>query len=620
MGNTSLVLSYSNNSINSKDVSQANNYYLQSSSLLQDILPESDDSVLMTIQYQLALNHCHVAKININHLSSSDNSSSDATTSEITIITHLTTAIDILEKLCLLLHSLAHLTDEEKEALTVTSSKDFIYHHLQLPPKHSLAQEILHTDFILSQVVLQLLSTYEVLSDFLRSRRHFFDCYVILKRSIQLISYIQRSVDVIESRFHRTNKSKGGSGMTSSPNQKRKNTSSFNLYSTNDLTAFMVLLQKRQSIAFFRLGLLLRNVQILHRLDLTLSTTSSPLTIDGFSEESSILHQHSLPLFSTSSSSLSLSNSEDSDDTSLFPPSLRRFRTLPSNITRDTVLFPPPLLQSQNTTYFHLSTLPSYRESMLNCLEKAGNDCFYLLEYVMSFQSLKVCCDVLLEKYRLPSYTETMNLLDPQRGGVEVSSEEAERVHDVCKLVKKSAEKIYSNSVTSLQDKLHYLIEAVIALHQAGIVIVAASSSSGNNNNHLAQRAFESAQVVQKEVQTLLTQHDVTKALSSSTVVEDMSILFGDVSYYLGFVYMRSGKLTYARQELSEAIANYEKTTTASAGSSSTGTAGDVVRRKIKNAAALMAFICEVVGDKEAAEVAYRHIEDQSIGPIEGKL
>eukprot|EP01040_Poterioochromonas_malhamensis_P003051 gene3051-3243_t len=96
-----------------------------------------------------------------------------------------------------------------------------------------------------------------------------------------------------------------------------------------------------------------------------------------------------------------------------------------------------------------------------------------------------------------------------------------------------------------------------------------------------------------------------------------MSILFGDVSYYLGFVYMRSGKLTYARQELSEAIANYEKTTTTSAGSSSTGTAGDVVRRKIKNAAALMAFICEVVGDKEGADVAYRHIEDQSIGPIE---
>jgi len=206
--------------------------------------------------------------------------------------------------------------------------------------------------------------------------------------------------------------------MTSSPNQKRKNTSSFNLYSTNDLTAFMVLLQKRQSIAFFRLGLLLRNVQILHRLDLTLSTTSSPLTIDGFNEESSILHQHSLPIFSSSSSPLSPSNSEDSDDTSLFPPSLRRFRTLPSHNTRDTVLFPPPLLQSQNTTYFHLSTLPSYRESMLNCLEKAGNDCFYLLEYVMSFQSLKVCCDVLLEKYRLPSYTETMNLLDPQRGSV----------------------------------------------------------------------------------------------------------------------------------------------------------------------------------------------------------
>jgi hypothetical protein len=555
-------------------------------------------------------------------------------------------------------------------------SKEFIYKHLQVPSRLSISQELSSSTSLsssgdlaaantpLSQVLLSLLSIYEILSDQLRNKKFYFDCYLILIRNIQCISFFQAQIDEIEKKYHplpppstataanAKRASPSASSMTvTPPNNKRKNSlgSSFHVYSNNDLTTLMILFHKRQTICFFRLGVLYRNVQVSNKFFLgnganksvSKQSVLSEMELDNFSKTNSYFYSQMTNTMNGGGSDYLLqsgSQSFDHHDESF--EGREGHSSFGGGENHLFVLLKKTLFQPRKETdlsYFQVKTIELFQESMINCLEKAGNDFFYLMEFPMSFQSLKLCGEILLEKYQIPSYLQIIDLLEYYRyaslgigigGSGSVVSEDAERVHDLWKLVKKSAEKVLlpsssssssksnssSTAALSEQERLQYLIEEIIALYQAGTAIISSSFSNSANNNHLAQRAIESAQSLQKDIESSFNN---TVASSSQN---DFLLLSGDINYSLGFVYLRGGKISAAITELQSSRDYYQRVTGTSSGSNNNNSNNEMVRIRLKHCYSLLAFIYQTV--QPASEELTRVLEDYQslfIGPVEGE-
>jgi hypothetical protein len=556
-------------------------------------------------------------------------------------------------------------------------SKEFIYKHLQVPSRLSVSQELSSSTSLsssgdlaaantpLSQVLLSLLSIYEILSDQLRNKKYYFDCYLILIRNIQCISFFQAQIDEIEKKYHlhplpSTNAKRASpSSMTiTPPNNKRKNSlgSSFHVYSNNDLTTLMILFHKRQTICFFRLGVLYRNVQVSNKFFLgnganksvSKQSVLSEMELDNFSKRNSYFYSQMTAMNGGGSDYLLQSGSQSFDHHDESFEGRERHSSFGGGENQLFILLKKTLFQPRKETdlsYFQVKTIELFQESMINCLEKAGNDFFYLMEFPMSFQSLKLCGEILLEKYQIPSYLQIIDLLEYYRyaslgigiggaGGGSVVSEDAERVHDLWKLVKKSAEKVLlpssssssskSNSsstaaVLSEQERVQYQIEEIIALYQAGTAIISSSFSNSSNNNHLAQRAIESAQSLQKDIES-----SFNNTVASSSSQNDFLLLSGDINYSLGFVYLRGGKISAAITELKASRDYYQRVTgigsSNNTNNNNNSSSGEMVRIRLKHCYSLLAFIYQTV--QPASEELTRVLEDYQslfIGPVEGE-
>lgn len=555
------------------------------------------------------------------------------------VVRGLVLGLELLERQALLLRGLLDprpLDGEDWaghcERLGVAAlGKDFAYRQLQVPPKLSAAQELAaplssaDAAVTLSQSLLSLLACYEQLAEALRGRRQFFDCFLVLVRAVQCISSLQEAVDQLETDAAAANGPQlsgqknagpsaasslspvGGlrSGMAGSPSSKRKNTGPFYIYSSPGLTALMVLVHKRQTVGFFRLGLLLR------------SQLPGPLV--GFSAAASFFRQAGLlyPLLTAPPDALPDRDRLALEATAAAGAEL--FSLVRCALFRQR--------KEQAALFFAVGGPEAVRDSALNCLERAGNELFYLLEAASSFTALKLCGELLLEKHGLPALQTCPDHLavllglsaTAWPGLAPVAAEEAERVADVWRLAKKSAEKVWtaaapSGSPVSAAEKFRYQLEAVLALYQSGLCLLAASPAAGLNQ--LAQRALESAQALQQEAEAF-----VTASSASAAAFQDFFVLAGDVAYSLGLVYLRAGKFTYAAQELEAARQSYGRffVPTASLGPDGRPEGWELLRGRLRNALGLLAFVRLTAQQTAEAEAIFGQFEELFLGPVEGK-
>jgi hypothetical protein len=210
--------------VSTRNYPAADKCYNDSIDILNDIMKESTETQKLIVQYQLSVCFLGKAKNSIQqHLISHHQSpTSTSVASSVppskeavsnNVIENITYSIDILEKLSLFLKVFSEEASSPSSADDISFSssspasgftKDYIYKQLQLPAKVSFSQEIITSDhpLQLSAILLSLLSSYELFSDFLRSHcRYYYDCYLVLVRNIQFIHFIQFSVKRIEEKF-----------------------------------------------------------------------------------------------------------------------------------------------------------------------------------------------------------------------------------------------------------------------------------------------------------------------------------------------------------------------------------------------------------------------------------
>ncbi len=123
----------------------------------------------------------------------------------------------------------------------------------------------------------------------------------------------------------------------------------------------------------------------------------------------------------------------------------------------------------------------------------------------------------------------------------------------------------------------------------------------------LSQRAFESAQSISQDVQSIILSQDSNEKNRGDSLASDVCLACGDIAFHLGHVYLKQGKPQSAIEEGQRALELY------------TQGSGEDTSSRMRHTFALIALAFGTMGNVTEAEQALSNIEKQSMGPIDGK-
>lgn len=261
------------------------------------------------------------------------------------------------------------------------------------------------------------------------------------------------------------------------------------------------------------------------------------------------------------------------------------------------------------------------RASVAAGFEMACRELMDVTEYLLAFQCGKQCGEILLDSFHIKAFHSA--IISGGKGSTEaiLDVEQAEYCHDIWRLTSSLALKLTAErSLLQKQLQRHYhysenelnanallvkyKFEALLASYHAGLC------AACGHQYTLAQRSFESAQSIQSDLQGLLiasfseTEKDVNKRKLAS----DVRLACGDVAFHVGHVYFKQGKYNASIEEGQQALQLYSQCDE-----------DEDVSSRLRHSFVLLALAYSTMGNMEEAEEAIKCIEQQIIGPIDGK-